>query len=231
MSVSGKKKLYKGSNEICQTLFSSQNSILKIKVVRLRTRFFDAPSRGKSARFSRELSSIFIPSKKDYNSPAATFSNLFHERPSVVARRRERRQLRRLVVRLHSLTTSLEGGWMVRGVEVESRRRISTCRNRFRSGDEKQTPRIDFGSLSNQLLIQYSFLRDITFNLHTPCPIPDRPFALFRNHLLSLALLLLRFVPPFFSPLTAFSTSEMSYRRPDRGSGKCRHVLHNIEIF
>lgn len=194
--------MYKGlnsCNEICQILFSAQNSVLEIKVARLRARFFDAPSREKSsARFSREFSSIFIPSKKDYNSPAATFSNLFQDRPSVVARRRERRQLRRLVVRLHSLTTSLEGGWMVHDVEVESRRRISICRNRFRSGNEKQTPRIDFGSLSNQLLIQYSFLRDITFNLHTPCPIPDRPFALFRNLLLPLPLPLLRFLLPFF---------------------------------
>lgn len=183
---------------------------------------------------SRELSSIFIPSKKDYNSPAATFSNLFlrpTDRPtrsSVVARRRERRQLRRLVTRLHSLTFP-RGRMDGRGVVVEvayldmqesfsQRRRKANAAHRLGGG----------GSLSNQLLIQYSFLRDITFHLHAPCPIPGRPFALFVT---SLSLHLLRFLLFFFLPVTAFSTSELSYPRPDRGVGKCRHVLHNIEIF
>lgn len=104
-------------------------------------------------------------------------------------------------------------------VEVESRRSISTCRNRFRCGDEKRTPRIDFGSLSNQLLIQYSFLCDITFHLHAPCPIPDRPFALFATSLFaSFDSFFLVFFSFFCLFLTVFSRNELSYPRPDRGS-------------
>lgn len=67
---------------------------------------------------SGEPSSIFIPSEEDYNSPAATFSNLFHG-PAVVARLRERRQLRRLVGRAAlTLSPSREN---VRSAKMESR--------------------------------------------------------------------------------------------------------------
>lgn len=75
------------SNERRQTLFSSQDSILEIKVVRLQTRFFDAPSRGKSSArlFSRELSSIFIPSKKRLQFAGG---HVFQSLPRPIVRRR-----------------------------------------------------------------------------------------------------------------------------------------------
>lgn len=176
---------------------------------------------------SREPSSIFILSEEDYNSPAATFSNLLHG-PAVVARPRERRQLRRLVGRVAlTLSPSREN---VRSAKVESR---SVSRHAGVVPAQRQGWKASAAhrlrSLSGQLLIQYSFPYGITFHLHASCPTPSQPFVLFATTLLR---------PPhsplflLFLPVTAFSTSELSYLPTSRPrAGKCRHVLHNIEIF
>lgn len=76
-----------------------------------------------------------------------------------------------------------EDGWS-RGVVDGSReayldRQESFSQRRRRKANAAH--RLRGRSLSNQLLIQYSFLRDITFHLHALCPIPRSTFRAFRN--------------------------------------------------
>ena len=133
---------------------------------------------------SREPSSIFILSEEDYNSPAATFSNLLHG-PVVVARPRERRQLRRLVGRVAlTLSPSREN---VRSAKVESRSVSRRAVESFLRGDRgwKASAAHRLRSLLGQLLIQYSFPCGITFHLHASCPTPNQPFVPFATTLLS----------------------------------------------
>lgn len=137
-----------------QTLFSFHNSILKKLKSTLQTRSFDVLSTTHlvvGSVVSRELSSIFIPNKKDYNSPAATFSNLFLDRPSSLVGKGTSPTLASLSLEdrdAHSLP-SRERMDSRRRLDVKYRRSVSRhAGNRFRSGDEKRTPRIDSFSLS-----------------------------------------------------------------------------------
>jgi len=161
---------------------------------------------------SREPSSIFILSEEDYNSPAATFSNLLHG-PAVVARPRERRQLRRLVGRVAlTLSPSREN---VRSAKVESRsvsRRagvVSARRQRMKS-ERRASTSVSIGPAADSIFVS------VRHNFPFACVLPNSQPTLraFRNHLTLLPLP--HSLSLLFLPVTVFSTSELSYPRPGR---------------